>query len=182
MFTNLLFSPFTKITTAALAAVLLFGGAYLKGRSDGTALTEAAVAADKLKWEQQVIEARNELDIKTDQITAEYNKKTAIYRAEINKLTKSIAVGPSIVQTYIPQKVDTNVPNGFVELHNRAAAGSTLDPAPKSNAGELSNKSLVLVTSTVVENYYSCNQYISQLEALQEVVKTFQNKQRELVK
>jgi len=182
MFENLLVGPFTKMIAAALAAALLFGGAYIKGRSDGRSLTEAAVEAEKSKWERKVAEAQADTTSKTDQITADYNKKAALYRAEIAKLKKSKNVDTKIVEAYIPPKVNTNVPNGFVDLHDRAATGSSLESAPKPTAAEPSDKYLALVASTVAENYYACNEYIARLEALQEVVKTFQKKQKELTK
>lgn len=185
MFGMLTGNPLAKYLTAALAAVLLLGGVYVKGRWDGSALTEAAVAEERHKWEMEVAENQSEYDAKITALAADYNASKSKYQAEINKLKKrkpGTVVIEKIVEVYIPAKTDTIVPKGFVDLHNTAAGGMPLSDKPKADAEQPSGKKLSDVGTTVATNYYQCNAIRSQLESLQAVVAEFQKKQKELTK
>lgn len=178
-------SPAIKYLVIALAAIVLLVGAYIKGRSDGEALTEAAVAAERHKWELKVAQTQAEADKRIAEAAAKYQAKADEYRAEIEKLRKrkpDTKVVEKVVEVYVPQRVDTPVPRGLVDLHNTAAEGRPLADAPKSDADQPSTISLSDVGAVVARNYYQCNITRAQLEALQAVVAEYQKKQKELTK
>ena len=102
---------------------------------------------------------------------------------EIEKLrNKPAEVVTKVVEVYIPQSVDTTVPSGFIELHNDAANGNPLRQITSVTSDEPSTKKLSDVGAVVAENYYSCNATINQLNTLQDIVREFQIKQKDLVK
>lgn len=170
-------NPIAKYATIALVVVLLCGGFYIKGRGDGRSLVEAAVASEKAKWEIRVAEQQRDTDVAIAKITFEYNQKTTKYQAEVDKLKKK-----SIVKVYVPKKVDKPVPKGVIDLVNTASAGTPLIDTPKPDAAQSSDKTLSDLGISVATNYYMCNKYIDQLTTLQDVVKQFQLKQKELTK
>lgn len=178
-------NPIAKYLAAALAAVLLFGGAYVKGRVDGRSIAEAKIEEQRHQWELKVQQAQAAADQQIATITSDADAKIAKYKAEIDRLKKQkpgTQVVERIVEVYIPQLVDAGIPKGFVDLHNTAADGESLSTTPKPDAVMTSDKKLSDVGSVVAQNYYQCNATAVQLEALQEVVKTFIKQQKELNK
>jgi len=173
----LLASPITKYVTAALAAVLVFGGAYIKGRSDGSSITESKYANAKADWQREVAKKQTEFDVQLSNLRLRYERETAQYRREI----ASIKNNPSVVTKFVPVETQCNIPKGFVELHNRAATGVPLDPPP-ADPSTPTDKTLSGVGSVVAQNYYQCNILMDRLIALQEIVKDYQKKQKELTK
>ena len=185
MFATFMVNPMAKYLAAALAAVLLLGGMYVKGRSDGKALTEAAVAEERHKWEIKVAETQSETDVRIANLANEYRSDLGRYQAEIDKLrsrSPETRVVERVVRVYVPQTADTTVPRGFVDLHNTAAAGRPLADSPAADAAQPSERRLSDVGTTVARNYYQCNATRAQLEALQAVVAEYQKQQRELTR
>lgn len=174
-------SPAIKYFAAALAAVLVFGGSYVKGRVDGTNLTEARYAEEKRKWELAVLETQTELELKLANIREEYLNQVQEYKEQIEKLQNNPKVVTQYVDRYVPVKTQCTIPEGFVELHNRSASGLPLDPPPQ-NPNKPSNKTLNNTAAIIAENYYKCNELIARLNALQQLVIEYQKKQEELTK
>lgn len=178
-----LLSPIGRITTAALAAVLLLGVVYVKGRSDGVAITTAKYMEEKIRWQAEVSTLQGQHKDQVAQVAADYRAKQQKLQVELDKFRKQPPkVVTKVVEVYIPQKVDSTVPNGFIALHNDAAAGQPLKTTLDPKDAESSKKKLSDVGLVMADNYYSCNATIVQLEALQTLVKQFQIKQKELVK
>jgi hypothetical protein len=185
MLAELLANRLTKYLAAAFAGVLILIGAYVKGREDGSALTQAKVAEERHKWELKVAETQSQYNSTIDKITEDYKTKVDSYQAEIAKLSNSPSktkVVERVVQVYVPADVDTIVPIGFVRLHNTAAEGDRLADVKSADAEQPSGKKLSDVAATVATNYYQCNATREQLIALQRVVAEFQDKQKELTK
>lgn len=204
MLSILVANPLTRYLAIALVAVVVVAAAYVKGRSDGGAVVEAAVAVERAKWEKKVAEKQEQHNTKVAEIAADYNTKAGKFQAEIDRLRARQSAKPSsrsIIKTppgkagpppapdtrptidvYVPPKADTTVTKGFVDLHNTAADGVMLANTIKTDANEPSDKKMSDVATTVAINYYQCNALRAQLEALQDVVIEFQMKQRELVK
>ena len=176
MFT-LIMPYITRFATSVIVIAVMLGSVYVKGRHDGAEALEVAVAEERARWQVAVsdITAKHQKEVKS--IVNEYSRKTASFKQEIDKVKNT-----NLVSSYIPSASDTKVTNGFVELHNRAAIGNQIDVKPKANAYDQSDKSLSLVASTVIENYYQCNNVSDRLNALQQIVVDFQKKQKEMVK
>lgn len=183
MFPMILANPLTKYAVLVLMVFALFGGVYMKGRSDGKAVMQASIAKERAKWEQEVAEVQKQFDSELTKIAAVYNFQKSKYQTEIKKLksqkgdTKQIT---KVVEVYVPRSVDTTVPKGFVDLHDTAALGLPLKTT-SDNANVPSTKKLSDVGTTVATNYYQCNETIAQLEALQLVVAEYRRKQQELI-
>ena len=173
-----------KIIAGAIVVGLLFVGAvglYMKGRSDGVALTEAKVAEEKLKWERVVADNQIKHETQVAIIQSSYNTMVDQYKNEIAKLAENPKVVERYINRYVPVNTQCTIPQGFVELHNQSAAGAKLNDNPV-NTGVDSKKSLSEVGSTVAENYYNCNDIRARLQALQQIVIQYQKQQKELPK
>lgn len=184
MWKLVLASPLTKYLTAALTAVILFVGVYIKGRDDGTAIAEAAIAQERADMAEAVrkreaaiadLQKKHEVDVAT--VHEQYKAKVTTLTAEINKLRKK----REVVDVFVPPRVDFKVNYGFVALHNTAAEGRPL-PSTIPNGDKPSDIPLSDVGLVVAENYYQCQMTRTQLEALQKVVRDFQAKQKEAKK
>ena len=176
-------TKFRIIAGAIIAGLLMAGavGLYLKGRSDGVALTEAKVAQEKLKWERIVADNQIKHETQVAMIQASYASMVDQYKNEIAKLAENPKVVERYINRYIPVNTQCTIPQGFVELHNQSAAGAKLNDNPV-NSGVDSKKSLSEVGSTVAENYYNCNDVRARLQALQQIVIQYQKQQKELPK
>lgn len=169
---SLLSSKYAKYGLVALAAVLIVGGIYWKGRSDGKAIIEAKYAEEKIRWEQQIADMQQNFNQSATEIVEGYQDQLASYKRTIEDLKKNKVI------KYVG-KSDCKVTNGFVDLHNTTAKGKS--PAdPKPGAYEPSNKNLNEVASAVSQNYLICAENADKLKALQEVVKSFQKAQQSL--
>ena len=176
-------TKFRIIAGAIIAGLLVAGavGLYIKGRSDGVALTEAKVAEEKLKWERVIADNQIKHETQVAMIQSSYTSMVDQYKNEIAKLAENPKVVERYINKYIPVNTQCTIPQGFVELHNQSAAGSKLNDNPV-NTGTDSKKILTDVGSTVAENYYKCNQVRAQLQALQQIVIQYQKQQKELAK
>lgn len=174
---NFLINPIAKYVAAALAAVLVFGGMYAKGRIDGKSLTEAKYTNAKLEWQQEVAKRQRALEQELAELRLRYERDTARYRQQLADLKAK----PEIITRYIPSDTQCSIPKGFVDLHNRAIQGVPLDPPP-ADAANPSTKTLPNVGTIVTENYIQYNIISKRLEALQDLVKQYQQKQKDLVK
>lgn len=76
-------SPLGKWLGATLAVVLVLGGVYLKGRSDGEANVEAAVAAANKKADERAAALSNELVIQQAIAMSATAKKANSYVQQI---------------------------------------------------------------------------------------------------
>jgi hypothetical protein len=169
------------ITGIALAVTLAFVGTYVKGRYDGAAKIELEYAKEKATWVSKVDILQSDLQVANDKINKTYNNDTT----KIKEVVKYIHTKPKVITKYITVEADSKceIPQGFVDLHNKAADGVNLgelvdEPLDPNNP---SDKKLSDVGKTVVLNYYEYNQMKTKLEALQAQVSNFMKKQKELI-
>ena len=178
MFLMLMANPLFKYIAVAVTIVIFCAGLYFKGRSDGGSAVRSEYAVAEAEWRAKVSEKQRELNQAATEFASNYTKQSAIYQAELNKLKNN----PTIIDRFVPSTTSCNVPNGFVDLLNKAATGSTLEPTPGVNVAATSDKPLPQVAGSVAENYLNCKDTIDRLTALQAIVKQFQAKQKELIK
>lgn len=171
------------IVGAIIVGILTIAGVglYMKGRSDGVALTEAKVAAEKREWERQIADLQLKHQKEVNELLADYTKKVEQYQSEIAKLAENPKVVERYINRYVPVQTQCTIPQGFVELHNKAAQGAPLSDNP-TNVDKPTDKSLADVGGTVAQNYYQCNEIRARLEALQQIVTKYQQQQKELLK
>jgi len=138
-------SPLGQIVGAAVAIVLILGGAYLIGRHNGVQAEKAAEASRQAKAAKVV--AKREDAAKA--ISTDVAAKTEAARVEIRYRTKTLI---EKVPVYVPASADAgcSIPRSFVQLHDAAAAGLPApaggpDPAP-------SGVQLSRVLATDIEN------------------------------
>ena len=72
------------------------------------------------------------------------------------------------------------IPNTFVELHNKAVDNTKMTELQSLNTSGVSNKKLSDVANTVTLNYYQYNEMKNKLETLQNIVKEYQSQQGKL--
>lgn len=177
-----------KYLIIAFVVLSLLAGTYIKGRNDGIAKVESEVAAERKEWEDKVADTQAASDKRAAEIAQQYTSITSQYQTELSKLltsvtdTKGKVTPPQVVTVYVPLGSDSNVPKGFINLHNTAATGKPLSGVAQADAGDESEKKLSDVGTVVSRNYYQCNALITQLQSLQAIVKDFQDKQQALIK
>lgn len=177
---NLIKNPIVLLGIA-LAVSLAFGGIYIKGRYDGAAKVELRYAKEKEAWVSKVTNLQSDLYSANEKINKKYNNETT----KIQEVIKYVQAKPKVITKYITIEADSKceIPQGFVDLHNKAADGVNLGELIDNqlDPNDPSDKKLSDVGKTVVLNYYEYNQMKSKLEALQAKVIEFMNKQKELI-
>jgi len=180
----MLASPAVKYLSAALLIIAIVGGAYVKGRSDSTAIANGRIMAERVEWQAKVTQANYENALIVDGLIDDYTLQAEGLQLEIDNLTYNAAnplIVTKTVRVYIPAKVDKPVPKGFVDLHNTAADGRPLSTKQSPIAADASDKPLSSVGAVVAQNYYQCNKMRAQLTTLQGLVRAFQEQQRGLI-
>lgn len=132
---------------------------YFKGRHDMDASYKAAA-----------LEAAQKVIAKVDQqaaVTEKAGQAAAEKQVEIRTVFKTIT---KEVRRYVPIEVDRGcpIPDGFVRLHDAAAAGRA--PVPEASGsidGGAAPVELSEVASTVAGNYGACHETRQQLIDLQ---------------
>ena len=155
--------------------------AYNKGYDIAIELTEAKYAKEKLAWQAKINTLQNDFESQINGILTSYNGYVAELQTEIDQLQQDLKVKPKVryIHKYVPVETNCTIPKGFVVLHNTAAQGKPLSDIVK-NAIAPSQVSIQDVGSTVAVNYYEYNKLASKMKALQEIVKQFQLKQKQL--
>lgn len=150
----------------AVAAAVLSGAAYIKGRWDGAALADAVHAASAIQAAQQVRKTERRADAITLDIQAQHSAALA-----------EIIVVKQIVSREVPRYVTVKadaaclVPTGFVSLHDAATRGAVPKlPGAAGGPDDPSGVALSTVASTVAGNYSTCHETAARLTALQEWV------------
>ena len=143
---------------AALAAVWFV---YHRGELHERSKWEAVQAANNLHA-AQVGQRRAEA---TTTVLTRYIDRVRTVRGQSRTITKEVPI-------YVNQNDDHRciINNGFVRLHNAAAANEL--PGSTSGANEApASVTLSTVAGTVAENYGTCHENAAQLEALQDWVR-----------
>ena len=164
----------TRYIAIALASVLLLVGTYVKGRNDGYTIASGECAVEAIKWQTKVDQVTFEFNDKIKKIIDRYEGRNQDLQKELDRLK-------NLWNTILPPGANPTITRGFVVAHNAAASGNPI-PTAISNSQVLSDKKLSDVGQTVTTNYYECNMIRNQLESLQNVVRNFQEQQRNLVK
>lgn len=165
-----------KNLSIILSAILLAGTIYVKGRYDGANKVMLEYAEEKLAWEKKINETQEKLNASIEDTIKTYIKDT-VQTKEVIKYVKS---KPTVVTKYIPDD-RCEIPNSFVDLHNKAVDNKSLGELTDTNATGTSNRKLTDVAATITLNYYQYNEMKSKLEALQNIVKTYKKQQTNLI-
>lgn len=172
---------FAKYAIAALIIVVSLGGVYIKGRYDGSAKVEAEYANQKTEWVTDVFTHQSIFGTQANDILKDYWSSNIVYK-DVIKYVKS---KPEVITQYVPLEYDRKceVPQGFVELHNKAAAGTSVQELQDipTNYGVPSDKKLSDIARTVTINYTEYNDMKNQLISLQKTVRKFQEQQEALI-
>lgn len=168
------------IAVGVAVAISVIVGAYVKGRIDGRSIVTAEYAAEKASWERLIASQQKGHEVVVAEIKADFQSQLDKYQEQITKLQDNPKIVTRIVNRYVPVETACTIPQGFVDLHNLSASGSTLEGDPQ-NASKPTDKTLADVGAVVAENYYQCNAVIAQLNALQQIVNDFQRRQSELI-
>lgn len=170
------------VAGALLVSSLVFAGwrLYENGYQAGETKMTDQYHNEKLAWQNRVLAAQFELSVVNSQLVEAINNR--VVEKEI--VTRYIKSDPEIITKYIEKEVDCTVPKGFVEFHNKAAQNASkeeLDSISDINRSELSDKSLSDAARVVGSNYYEYNELRVKYMDLLAVLKTYQDKQRELI-
>ncbi|NQD37485.1 hypothetical protein HPT27_10640 [Permianibacter sp. IMCC34836] len=147
--------PWRLAAIASMAAGCVAFG-YVKGSAavqdhwDRTLSTETIAAAKVIVKQGQV----------TERIVIQYVDRVRYIRETGKAIIKEVPV-------YVP--LDTpDLPAGFRWLHDAAAAGTVPDPAERADAAAVPAQT---ATTTVVENYTTCNTTREQVIKLQQWIR-----------
>ncbi len=182
MFPLPLLTSFLSVKNLAIVigVLVLAIGLYIKGRSDGADKVELEYAQQKIEWQNKITSMQEEFDnaiLKNmEDYLAESSKNKEIIRYVKSK--------PQIITKYVTKDSDNKceIPNTFVELHNKAVDNTKMTELHTLNSSGPSNKKLSDVANTVTLNYYQYNEMKNKLETLQNIVKEYQNQQGKLKK
>ena len=157
---NLIAWPYRLLTLAALG-IALFGFGWLKGTNHVQAKWDAATAAQQQAQAQAQIRQAQA----TVQVVTQYVDRIQVVREKGDTLIQEVPV-------YVPVQADAacTVHNGFVSLHDAAAAGELPQPARDADA-PAEGLALSAVATTVVTNYQTCHENAEQLKALQDWIR-----------
>lgn len=174
----LLSSFISKKAIIFAVVLLLLIGVYIKGRYDGANLLEAQYTQEKLEWQSKISSMQKEFD---DAVL----KNMEDYLAESSKtkeIIRYVKSKPQIITKYVSKDSDSKceIPNTFVELHNKAVDNTKMTELQSLNTSGVSNKKLSDVANTVTLNYYQYNEMKNKLETLQNIVKEYQSQQGKL--
>lgn len=166
-----------KYVGGALAILLLLVSIYAKGRVDGRDICEGRYTKDALEWTQKLADERVAFQSQMDHIASQYEMDVFVLQGQVQHLRDN----PQVVVKYVPLSVDAKLPKGFVELHDKASKGEALDGKVVDAAKATENK-LSQLAVTVQSNYTTCIAEKKQLAALQETIRAYQKRQKELQK
>lgn len=157
---NLIAWPYRLLALAVLG-IALFGFGWLKGASHVQARWDAASAAQQ-QAQAQVQTRQAQASV---QVVTRYVDRIQIVREKGDTLIQEIPV-------YVPVQADAacTVHNGFVSLHDAAAAGDLPEPTRDADA-PAEGLALSAVAATVVSNYQTCHENAEQLKALQDWIR-----------
>lgn len=159
------------IVAAVLIVGALFGGGYKTGHTFATNHYTAIIAkmeADAAKLEQEKAELQTKL---TAEIANVKEKIVTKYVDRVKVITKKEYIYREQANNNVPDR--TELSNGWVSLHDDAAAARDADSTRSSDAtgsGVAANQALGVIT----ENYAICHANAAQLTALQEYVREVQ--------
>lgn len=186
---NLLKILFIKYKSYVIAAVVgatvigaLFGYGHMKYDEGYDVAEEKYINQyhnERLIWQQNIVALQRLVDIeKAKVIEALRNKEV-----EYVEVIQYIKTKPEVITKYIEKEVIIEVPSGFVELHNKAAANASkeeLELGPTLPPSTPSGKTLADAAETITLNYYEYNILRARYQALQDIVREFQIRQGEL--
>lgn len=165
-----------KNLSIIIGALVLVGGVYIKGRYDGADKMKLEYAEEKMAWEKKINETQEKLNTSVQEAIKNYTKDTVTTK-EVIKYVKS---KPTVVTKFIPDD-RCEVPNSFVDLHNKAVDNKTLHELSETTATGISDKKLTDVAATITLNYYQYNEMKTKLETLQNIIKTYKKQQSNLI-
>lgn len=142
---------------ALVSGLALFAAAYWSGWQAHA----HKVANGAVKAAAGVVKTIQKQEVVTDKIATEHEQTRERVRTVTRTITKEI---PRYVSPEAVSRCD--VPDGFVRVHDAAAAGVLPDPPSELDAAP-SGVGIDQVAGTVVENYGTCAETSAQLIALQ---------------
>ncbi len=147
--------------TLLIAAAISLGLGWVAGSRHVQARCDSAAAEQRLA----VAEAQTRQAEATVQVVTQYVDRVQVVREKGDTILKEVPV-------YVPIQADAacTIHNGFVGLHDAAAAGelprATGDPDAPAEGLTFS-----AVAGTIASNYQSCHENAEQLKALQDWIR-----------
>lgn len=140
--------------------------------------------AGKLKVENELLKTRIALQGQIASIQDQHRadviiteKALAEKQSQLEDARSQLRVKPRVVTKFVPVETQCMIPKGFVDLHNGAAEGSiptTINPEQPTTV------TLTDVAETVATNYIIHEQTAARLEALQQIVRQYQERARQV--
>lgn len=170
-----------SIKTALIAIVVAVVGLtglgywiYDTGYDNGANYVNTQVQLERDKWQQTINQLQSANDVQIATITENHRHQIA----ELNKQIETLKKNPQVITEYVP--VTSNLTNGFVLLHDRAATNIPLYTMlpPNFESNKQSDYTTTDLANTITTNYNTCNQCIEKLTALQAIVKQYQQRQQ----
>lgn len=171
---GLLSNRYIQYGAIVLVVVLLLVSTYLKGRASGIEKMTLQYEAEKIVWQQEIATQQNLFNLSTQEIATTYKHEVDSYKRALATVSEK----ETIVKYVGTGKCD--IPNGFVEIHNKAAKGKSLEETPKINSHQPSGRSLTDTATVVSQNYLLYADCANKLRGLQSIVKSFQAAQKAL--
>lgn len=139
--------------------------------------------AGKLQTENDVLKKQIALQAEISDLQQKHRqdveataKELRSKQAELEQAQEKLKAKPQIVTKFVSRETQCKIPKGFVDLHNGSARGVIPDPVNPDQPTEIT---LTQVAETVASNYIIHQQTAAKLEALQQLVRQYQERLKE---
>lgn len=175
-----------KTTIAISTAIVIIGcgvalncyidSVYNDGYTAG--IDYANTTIDKLNddWNLRVKQIQYQYNKQLNDVNVKYHEELTAVNKQLDNLTNN----PKIVTRYVT-KTEYVIPQGFVLWHDRACQSIDLNDSIDIDTQAKSSYTLSDAATTIAANYTKCNLCISRLTALQDLVRSYIDKQNQLI-
>lgn len=167
-------STIKVILLSAAAVFAILYGTYNFGYKNGVTEVSQTIAAERVVWESKVKNVETEFNNYKIELEAKHKTEVSEYEKQITALRDN----PKIVTKYITKEVP--VPCTFELLHNRLVDGTPINTMIPDGYTCSKDYSLSDFSNVLITNYSNCRLAMQRLEALQKIVKDYQEKQNKL--
>ncbi len=151
---------------------------YSRGYDKGVIDTNKAVVAERQKWQNTVANIQESHETEVGKLEKNYLEKLE----SLNKELEKMKYNPNLIVDTLKEK-NSELPPEVVVFHDRIVKGISLDKSfSQKELEKAKGYTLDKLVYKLRKNYTICKKNKVQLESLQEVIRDFQEKQKELAK
>ena len=173
-------SSIKTIILAVVGAIAIVGaigwGSYNVGYDNGVQYVQNEVTKQKQDWEKQINDLQQAHNIQLATLTQQHKDSVA----NLNKQIETLKKHPKIITKYV---TDNKISNGITLIHDRSVNKVPLSTMIPDNidVNQVSEYSETDLANTLAINYSNCNICVERLDALQKIIKQYQQNQSQVI-